>query len=386
MKSISRAVIRALVQFRKGKAKGARRSIQPSSAKKILVVSSTAIGDSLFAVPGIRALRTLVPGASLDFLLRDKVAPLFQGYPYVDDILQYKGRYRNGLSLLRKFHQKRYDMCIVFHDSDPCPVEVAYAAGIPLIFRIGQKDEKVAHLLSKRVPYDNSKHAIDQRLELLRQVFGVRLDSKDDLRMELPVEKDKVSQFRRKLEKETSISSNVRPLFVAFQFSASGGYKEWPMSNFVQLGVELLKLRCGLTPILIGGPGDMHRAKELKRAIESGAEEGKVIDLTGKIPIQDLPPAIKAMDLLVTNDTGPLHVAIAVGTRTVSLFVPTNVEGTGPAQDLHLHKVIVKPKPCKPCVEKYCKRPNCMSLISTKEVLEAVAGSLDVKDHGGISK
>ena len=381
MRLFQKAALSALVRFRSFNKKGLAKPLKqfrPSEVERVLVVSSTAIGDALFAVPGIRALREIVPRARLDLLLRDKVADLFSDFPLADEIISYRGRYKNGIALFRKFKEKKYHLCIVFHDSDPCPVEAAFAAGIPFIFRIGQKDEKVCHLLSARIPYDNRKHAIDQRLEVIRRVFNVSLSEESCLRMDLPVHEKKVANFRKSLLGSSMRKGRetVNGVLVGFQFSASGQYKEWPMENFIGLGARLLELSDSHNIVLMGGSGDAARAEEIKNAIYKKGGKGRVFNLSGKVALKDLPTAIKALDVLVTNDTGPLHVAIAVGTKTVSLFVPTNVEGTGPAQDLHLHKVVSKPKPCNPCVEKYCKRPDCMGLIKTSEVERAVIEAL----------
>ena len=196
--------------------------------------------------------------------------------------------------------------------------------------------------------------------------------------MDLPVHEKKVSDFRKSLltGSRQKGGETLNGSLVGFQFSASGQYKEWPVENFIDLGARLLGSKDSCKIVLIGGPGDSARGERIKDAIERKGGKGRVFNLSGKVALKDLPAAIKALDVLVTNDTGPLHVAIAVGTKTVSLFVPTNVDGTGPAQDLHLHKVISKPKPCNPCVEKYCKRPDCMGLITTSEVERAVTEAL----------
>ncbi len=381
MRIINKSFLKTLVRLKRRRDRDIPVPLErfdPSEVERILVVSSTAIGDALFAVPGIRALRELMPRARLDLLLRDKVADLFSDFPLADEIISYRGRYKNGITLLRKLKKKKYHLCIVFHDSDPCPIEAAFAAGIPFIFRIGQKDQKVRHLLSARIPYDEKKHAIDQRLEVIRRVFNVSLSGESCLRMDLPVHEKKVANFRKSLlgSSMRKGKETVNGVLVGFQFSASGKYKEWPVENFIDLGARLLDLKDSCNIVLIGGPGDAARAEKIKDDIEKKGGKGRVFNLSGKVVLKDLPAAIKALDVLVTNDTGPLHVAIAVGTKTVSLFVPTNVEGTGPVQDLHLHKVISKPKPCNPCVEKYCKRPDCMGLIKTSEVERAVTEAL----------
>lgn len=381
MKSIQKAALKALVYIKKrGGGPKDIKEFRCGFVKRVLVVSSTAIGDALFATAAIRAIRNLVPEAAIDFVLRDKVAPIFTNYPLVDKIITYKGRYRNALQLANIIKKRGYDLCLVFHDSDPCLCEAAFVAGVPFIFRIGQKDEKCAHLLSARIPYDNEKHAIDQRLEVVRRVFDVPLSAKDHLKMELPVKNEEVLRYRSQLLKAIYGTSNPKEdaILVAFQFAASGHYKEWPMDHFVELAYRLLLRQENINIVLIGGPSDRRRAERIRDRIIGkiqGQQKG-VINLAGKVSLKDLPFFLKAVDLLVTNDTGPLHVAIAVGTKTVSLFVPSNVEGTGPVQDLHLHRVITRPKPCTPCVEKYCKRPSCMGLITVEDVEREVLGSL----------
>jgi len=377
LRILQKTILKVLVKLKRRHASPTLDEFRPDRVKRVLVVSSTAIGDALFAVPGIRALGSLLPGTEIDLMVRDKVADLFLRSSLVADLLIYKGRYKNALGLLAILVKKPHDLCIVFHDSDPCPVEAAYAAGIPFIFRIGQKDQETSHLLTERIPYDNTKHAIDQRLEVLRFLFKVPLDLPSDLRMELPVDTEEVRAFRKRYLEYFSGSTVDNKSIIGFQFSASGFYKEWPEENFIELGKRLIASNKVYNIALIGASSDRARAKRLAQAINEGtATSNRVLNLTGQISLGQLPAALKAMDVLVTNDTGPLHVAISVGTRTVSLFVPTNVTGTGPMQDLHLHKVITKPKPCSPCVEKYCKQPNCMRLIKVEEVFDCVQEAL----------
>ncbi len=385
MKSIQKAALKTLVYIKKKRGGGPKdiKEFRPGFVKQALVVSSTAIGDALFATAAIRAIKNLLPEASIDFVLRDKVAPIFSNYPLVDKIITYKGRYRNALHLTNIIKKRGYDLCLVFHDSDPCLVEAAFVAGVPFIFRIGQKDEKCAHILSARIPYDNEKHAIDQRLEVVRRVFEVPLSAKGHLKMELPVEKEEVLRFRSHLLKSIYGASKPKEdvILVAFQFAASGHYKEWPVDHFVNLAYRVILRQQNVNIVLIGGPSDRRKAEKIKDKIISKIPGQKgVINLAGKVSLRNLPCLLKAVDLLVTNDTGPLHVAIAVGTKTVSLFVPSNVEGTGPVQDLHLHRVITRPKPCTPCVEKYCKKPSCMGLITIEDVEREVLSSLGL-DH-----
>ncbi len=311
---------------------------------------------------------------------------LFRTNPWVDSITGYSGRYRGGLGMLGQMKSQGYDLCLVFHDSDPCPVQSAFLSGIPFIFRIGQRDEKVRRWLSARIPYDREKHAIDQRLEVIRRVFGVSLKDPEDLRMDLPADPEASRRLWARILKGRGLTLE-ESVITGLQFAASGTYKEWPSENFALLAHHLLKASDNHIICLVGGPSDKKRAEEIRAAIRDiNGSCRRVLNLAGDTELSRFAELILGMDLLVSNDTGPLHVAIAVGTPTISLFVPSNASATGPVQDLHLHRVITRPKPCRPCVEKYCKRPDCMGLITVDEVVEAATDRLAHLHRLGIAR
>lgn len=344
---------------------------RPETVTNVLAVSSTAIGDTLFATPAIRVLSRLMPHSSIDLIVRDKFSELFKNNPHIRKLLKYNGHYRNSLQLLRQIKANDYGLCIVFHDSDPYPVEASYLSGIPFIVRIGQKDKPVAGFLSTRTAYRTEEHAIEQRLDVLRKVFNIELDSQEDKKMVLPVTEAEADDFwMKKLNSSPAQQKNY--IKVGFQFSASSSYKAWPFGNFVELGAKLIENSEHIIIALFGGPKDKSAAKDMvSRITESSGKKNRVVNLAKNIRLQDLPAAIKGINLLIANDTGPLHVAIAVQTPTISLFVPSNIHQTGPLQDPDLHTVISKPKPCSPCIEKYCTNPYCMNLITVDEVFDA---------------
>ena len=382
------AIFKAILYIRRSSSPGNPLTLDKFNARrtgKVLIVSCTAIGDTLFATPCIRAVRKQLPKAEIHFLVRDKFLDLFRTNPWIDQIRGYKGGYRGALKLLLGIKREDYDLCLIFHDSDPCPAEAAFAAGIPFIFRIGQKDERVARYLSCRIPYDRQKHAIDQRLEVVRRVFRIPLDKAADLRMELPAEPEISEGLWQELLAATGLSSEEttektikETIRIGFQFSASGRYKMWPHENFVALGTRLLQASESYVICLLGAPEDRNAGEAIARAMgKMSGSEKRILNLTGRIKLSRFPEMIKGIQLLVSNDTGPLHVAIAVGTPTVSLFVPSNANATGPVQDLDIHRLIVREKPCVPCIEKYCGNPSCMGLITVDEVLRAALNILN---------
>jgi len=378
MKLLNKAAWKVFLVTR-GKEKRKRtpvNELDPDEIRNVLAVSSTAIGDALLSTPAVRATRRILPNASIDYMVREKFSVLFENNPDIRVIIPYYRKYKRLFSLLNRIRSGSYDLCLVFHDSDPCPVQAAYLARIPFIARIGRKDETVAPFLNVRIPYRDEAHVIEQRLDVLRTLFKVKLDSPQDKQMVLPVAVEEAETFWDDLLNGLgcNYAKNKR---IGFQISASRPFKAWPQGHFSELGKRLLADSEDVNIILFGGPGDEKIGKKIAEGITTVSnQKPRVINLAGRLPLKKLPAAIKGLDLFITNDTGPFHIAVALKIPTISLFVPTPVRHTGPYQDLEIHKVIRKPKPCSPCLQKYCNDPNCMSLISVEEVYQAVKTSL----------
>jgi ADP-heptose:LPS heptosyltransferase len=363
----------------KGERKESRKSVNtldPNEIRNVLAVSSTAIGDALLSTPAVKATHCILPNASIDYMVREKFSVLFENNPDIRAIVPYYRKYKRLFSLFKRIKSGNYDLCLVFHDSDPCPVQAAYIARIPFIARIGRKDKTVAPFLNVRIPYRDEAHVIEQKFDVLRTLFKVKLDSPQDRQMVLPVAVEEAETFWDDLLNGLgcNYAKNKR---IGFQISASRPFKAWPQRHFSELGKRLLADSEDVNIILFGGPGDEKIGKEIAKGITTDSgQKPRIINLAGRLPLKKLPAALRGLDLFITNDTGPFHIAVALKTPTISLFVPTPVRHTGPYQDLEIHKVIRKPKPCSPCLQKYCNDPNCMSLISVEEVYQAVKTSL----------
>jgi len=344
----------------------------PKMAKQVLVVSCTAIGDTLLSTPALRATRRLFPQARIGWLVKSRYAELFTSNPDADDIILYKGAYRGIFNLANRLKKRSYDLCLVFHDSDPCPIQAAVLAKVPFIMRSGLKDITVAEYLSARVPYRDDAHSIEQRLDVLRYLTKIPFSDPQDTQIVLPVNQESVTEYWDKLGQQYDLNSQ-NGLLIGFQVSASRVYRAWPKDHFIALGKKILENFSESRILIFGGPADAKLGKDIKEKIE---RKERVLNLAGKLKITELPLALKRLRLLVTNDTGPFHVAVAVRTPTISLFVPSTARHTGPYQDMERHIVIQKPRPCSPCLQKYCKKPHCMSIISVEEVYQAAKTNL----------
>ena len=359
MKALRRRFWRYLAKRKKEKS-GLPRPLEefsPERVRRVLVVSCTALGDSLLSTPAIRATRKLFPEAEIFWLIKPAYLPLFRSNPHVDGFLPYRGGLKGLRGLVASL--RGFDLFLSFHDSDEGPVLAAVLAGVPFILRTGLRDEGVRAFLSARVPYRDEVHAVEQRLDVLRVLMG-EPSLEFDPRLELPVTAEAREFSARLLQ--------GRPR-IGFQCLGSNPYCAWPLDRFRALAEALRGLYPQGRIYLLG-------AKKDERTLSYLADGRFVLNLAGKIPIAYLGGVVAGLDLLVTIDTGPMHVAFAVGTPTVCLFVPSEVRHTGPYQDLERHRVIRKERPCKPCRRKYCEKPWCMELISVEEVISACREAL----------
>jgi ADP-heptose:LPS heptosyltransferase len=339
--------------------------LDPRKVSSILVVSTTGLGDTLLSTPALHAVRRTFPQAKITGHFHKKYIELFKDHPDVDQVIPYYGtfnrRYKYFFSTIKAFRREKFDLVFIFHGNDPQAIPMAYLSGAPVIFRrpsIG----KFAFLLSNPQGETNyfSEHAIIGRLKTA-QMAGC---SVDDPRMVLSRKAFKSEELRLFYQK---LGLSVESPKVAFQVGASYAYKCWPESSFVELGKKLLQKDPKLSILILGNK----KEKRLCNRIVKGIGSPQVFNLTGKLSVVMIASLIQDIDLLVTNDTGPLHIAIALGTKTVSFFGPTSPELFGPLQDLNRHTVFYQKPDCEPCLLKKCRNPLCLSGISVDAVMSA---------------
>jgi lipopolysaccharide heptosyltransferase II len=330
-----------------------------------LAISTTAVGDTLLSTPCFSALRRLNPEARIIALIRDRCVPMFRTNPDLDGIIPYRKGWAGFLQNLRAIRAENFDAAFVFHVSDPRPVGLAALAGIPFIAG------KSLHppfdpLFTLRTFPDYSRHTIARRLAILQRMYP---DVSDwPTRLVLPQDQDDTGRVRNSWGVIGGGGRHPGPV-VGFQPGASRPYKMWPEERFVDLGRRLLAAAPDLNILVLGDKSEA----ALGEAIADGvAAPGRIVSLCGQTRIAELPAVISGLDFLVTNDTGSLHIAIAVGTPTLSLFAATDPVSSGPYQDQDRHIVIAKPKPCGAgCVHKQCPfTPSCMTQITVDEVYQ----------------
>lgn len=340
---------------------------KPSEVRNILVVSSTAIGDTLMSTPAIRAIRERYPNAKIIAHFNVRNMELFENNPHIDGVIPYYGGWRKFFKTIREFRKHKFDVAVILHGNEPQATPMAYLGGARFIVKV-PIPKKFAFLISNKTNgFENpwNHHGIDVRLKTA-SFIDCKIDKRE---MVLLLDEESRNKVKNLLEE---FGINDKYILVGFQVSAANKYKMWASDRFIQLGKRLIELDKNIFILILGSEKDIELCEKVKYGIKH-----KIISLAGRLSLKELGALVNELDILVTNDTGTMHLAIALKKKTVSLFCPTNFWGVGPIQDNHLHRIIAKEKPCNPCLTKKCKSPFCMDLIGVEEVYEAVRGLIN---------
>jgi ADP-heptose:LPS heptosyltransferase len=335
--------------------------IQPIEAlagppSRFLVVSSTAVGDTILSTPAIKSLRRSFPGASITALFHRKVAPLFKGFPYVDEVITYAGGYKHFRRTVRQLRQSRPEAALILHGNGPQDIPLAVFSGARFILKHPTETD-YRRYLSCRLERKR-QHVIEERLDLVRKIGG----REEDTTLEVPPVRG------TEIEKRVSTLLPPGKTLIGFQVGAANIYKMWPIERFRSLAERILG-GDPRTAIVITGNRE---EKGLGEKVASGFSE-RVVNACGALTVQEWPVLIRKMALLVTNDTGTLHLAVALQVPTLSLFSATNAQLIGPYQDPELHRVIQKEGGFVQRLPKEKRTDAAMRLISVGEVYAAYA-------------
>ena len=336
-------------------------------ARKILVMRYRFIGDTVLTVPFLRNLRQAYPEARIDLMLEPFSGQVLEGCPYVDRIIPFefktihkysaasqRGRLAGYAHYWKLLRQEGYDAAFALKRSLSSALLIR-AAGIPR--RIGFATEGRTLLLTDPVPYRQDQHEVQNFLDCLRFLDIPVLD--DTLELWPSVDNDcKVSALFN------DAGWKKEDLKIIIHASASLPAKQWPLDRFAAV-MKVLKERYVARFIYTGAPADAALYQELERR---GPFNG--MNLCGKTGLHANLSVYREAHLFFGVDSGPMHMAAAVGVPVVALFGPTDERKWGPRGEGHV--VITKRLSCYPCKPHKCPDNDCMKKITVEEALEAV--------------
>jgi heptosyltransferase II len=359
------------------------REIRAEKVARVVVRGANWVGDAVMTVPALRELRRVLPGAHLTLATRPWAVGVFDGADFLDDLLIIEGRGAAGAwRQARAWRGRRFDLAILFPNAF-APAFVAALARVPA--RMGYATEGRALLLTHALPvpqWRGHRHEAFYYLNLVselerRLVGGGRRARPQEESNEgapegvnaAPRAQLQVSDGRRGAAREFLHDQGLdmgRPLVALCPGSTNSRAKRWPAERFAALA-DLLAEGAGAQVLLVGSAEET----EVSAAVVA-ASRRRPLDLTGRTSLAESTALLSICDLLVTNDTGPAHLADAVGCPVIVIFGPTDPVTTRPFSERAV--VVRRPPACAPCMLRDCPIDHrCMTAISPTDVFAEAA-------------
>jgi heptosyltransferase-2 len=335
-----------------------------NQVNRILVRGVNWVGDTVLSYPAVQQLKTLFPKSHLAILVPSYLVDLWKTFPYVDEIIPFQkkggiGSIWEDLNLSQSLKERNFDLAVILPRSFRSAFHI-YLARIPI--RIGYRSEGRSLFLThgirrtKEILQGHRVHYYEKLIEPLG-----KMESSPSPQIFLREEDRK---WADRALKDLGILDG-KPLIGMNPGATYGLAKCWYPDRFGELGKRLAEKWQGRI-ILFGKEEEHPIIYEILRHLGR-----KGVDLAGKTGLLQLAALLERCVLLVTNDTGTMHVATGVGTPVVALFGSTPPLTTGPWGEGHV--VLKKDVPCSPCWKRICPTDHqCMELITVDEVEEVV--------------
>ncbi|HWS56777.1 MAG TPA: lipopolysaccharide heptosyltransferase II [Pyrinomonadaceae bacterium] len=378
-----------------------KRAFKPEEIERVVVRGANWVGDAVMTVPALRELRRVLPGARVTLATRAWAEGVFDGADFLDDLLVVGGDGRGVGSFVRQvsaWRARRFDLAVLLPNAF-APALVAFAARVPL--RVGHATDGRAPLLTHplAVPgWRGKRHEVFYYLnvvaELERALYGsTSVPPGDDAPGELfgtrpaalrgaaraasrapaPSTDVVVSAERREAARGLLRSRGVgfeHPVVALCPGSTNSRAKRWPAERFAALA-DLLAERAGAQVLLIGSREELEVSEAVSRLTRR-----RPVMLTGQTDLAQTVALLSVADLLVTNDTGPAHLAAAVARPVVVIFGPTDPTTTRPFTPLA--ELVREPPACAPCMLRDCPIDHrCMTAVTPEAVYARAARALE---------
>jgi lipopolysaccharide heptosyltransferase I len=332
----------------------------PSPPERILIIKPSAIGDIVHALPVLNLVRKKWPAAKISWLVTTSCAGLLDGHPQLDEVILFNRKrfahtWRSPTAALalwkfaRGLRSRKFDLVIDLQGLLRSGW-LSWEAQAPV--RIGPNHAREFGWIfyTDRVPVSWEWHAVERYLAIAT-ALGCGSE---------PVE----FHFAINDEDRASVAAMIPDgkRFAVLLPGTNWPTKNWPIEHFAAC-VDPLKSRFGLDTVIAGGPGDAALAAQIAG-----------LNLCGKTSLRQLVALLERADLVIANDSGPMHIAAALGKPLVSPYGPTNPDRTGPFR--RMDAVIRVDIPCSPCYSRKCSHQSCLKWLSVESVMAHAAEQL----------
>jgi heptosyltransferase-1 len=338
----------------------------PTPPRRILLIKPSAIGDVVHALPILALLRKRWPGAHIAWLVTPACAGLLDDHPMLNDVILFeRRRFGRGwrspksaaglVSFMRDLRREAFDLVIDLQGLLRSGW-MTWQTRAPIRIGFANAREFAPLFYTHRVPIDSAEqHAIDRYLKIAA-TLGCETEP-----VEFPL---------HVTDEDRSAVTSMLPGVGRYAVLLPGTNwttKRWPVEKYAAL-VGPLRDRFGLTTVVAGSPDEA----ELGATVAAAGSEA--INLAGKTSLRQLVALIDRAELVIANDSGPMHIAVALQRPLVTLFGPTNPVRTGPYR--RADAVLRLDLPCSPCYSRKCSHQSCLQWLEIEPVLTAAQRQL----------
>jgi len=358
--------------------------------RNILVRGVNWLGDAVMSTPALARLREKFPEARITLLTPEKLAQLWERHAALNHVITFASS-ETAFAVGKRLRAVEFDLALIFPNSFRSAAQIFFA-GIPN--RVGYEGQLRSPLLTEVVSMRSDVFSIRKRTrgEIDRLVSG-RSQAKalhpspdshhifqylhlasavgansEPLAPAIHVDEEEVESACAKF----AIRRNTTALIGINPGAEYGPAKRWPIENFVET-IHTLSKAVASQFIIFGGKSETAIAEKIVAELSTLSPEirASIVNLAGRTSVRELCALTKACRVFITNDTGPMHVAAAVGARVVAIFGSTSAALTGPWPTSH-HRLLEATVPCAPCFLRECPIDfRCMHQIKPAQVIEA---------------
>jgi heptosyltransferase-1 len=328
---------------------------------RILLIKPSSLGDIVHAFPVVSAIKTQWPGSHITWVVKRQWTDLVERAEGIDRVWPVETTVRSWIREGLALRAQRFDLAIDLQGLFRSGV-LARFSGAPMRIGFANAREGSPWFYTQRVPVLSPDiHAVDRYLSVAA-ALGASLPDKPRFEFRLP-EKDMAAVWDLCRRRGFSVD---RP-WVAMNIGARWPTKRWPLESFAAV-VDQLHETHGGPVVMIGGADERTHTNKLRTLTDR-----PFIDLSGDIPLGYLPALLSKATAMITNDSGPMHIAAALGIPVVAIFGPTSAARTGPYGDGH--QVLTSRIPCSPCFSRVCRHDpelECLHLIKPTQVVDVM--------------
>jgi heptosyltransferase-1 len=341
--------------------------------QRFLIIKPSALGDVATTLPLLCDLKRAYPQADIDWLLHPALLPLVEGHDAIHEVIPFDRKtlaawwykpsaFRAFRSLLQKLRARRYHLVIdaqgLFRSGF-----LARVTGAQIRIGFAEAREFAPLFYTKKVRLSDSGKkmvAVDRMRALLHP---------------LDINTSQPADFRVPIRGVQGLVPGLDPgaPYIALIPGARWNTKRWPLDRYAALADHLLDNSHNI--VLLGSPDEKTLCDTLQSKIKNGqGQQSKIINLAGKTSLQEMIALLARASLVIGNDSGPLHVAVALGRPIVALYGPTDPNFVGPYDQLD--QVLRHEVPCHPCRRRSCSHHSCMQGLPLDLVWEKTRQSL----------